>query len=435
MKSSKYNNVIKESGKYIHHNTLYGGVIVACEEDNKRISEILKQPDFFCQDANQNAYFMLLAKNNFIIQDDVDEIAICKNVFNKAQRKSATLSITTILTYECNFSCHYCFQRVSRESNGCNSISNSTFINFTKFIRENIQGFSKLRAVWIGGEPLLHLDKILEYSKILIEICEEFNVELVNLVTTNGYLLNHQIIQLLKGLPNCKLQITIDGPPKIHNFNRPLNDGGETFEIILDNIEKCLEEELEVAIRINVDKDNAEYLEELFEYFDKSNISKYKNIVHLARIDHTTTSTEFTTPREYKEFSKIERDIFNSESYRTYLYSPRIGLVSGCPGVGNNDFIIDSKGNVFKCPRYMESEMHAVASFDDKNLRKMNSKYEVWENWNPFSQEKCLKCSLLPLCMGGCPFNAVNYSQDSFCGETKYLYKSRVAIKYQDYLI
>ena len=60
-------------------------------------------------------------------------------------------------------------------------------------------------------------------------------------------------------------QITIDGPPKIHDARRISIDGSSTFDKLVNRANDLLNANLEVIVRINIDKENLEHVDELLE--------------------------------------------------------------------------------------------------------------------------------------------------------------------------
>jgi uncharacterized protein len=431
MKSSRFNNVIQDGEKYLHHNTLYGGLFAADRDNHSKLHAILNHPDHHSGNKNRrNPLYNLLVRNRFLIDNDIDELQICREIMKLQNTQNRSLSVTIMLGYDCNFSCPYCFQRLTRRTNGSEILDQSNYDRFCSFLDEKLWKYDRLRMVWMGGEPLLHLKRLERYAQKVQEICHSKGVKSTNLVITNGFLLNESAQKSLEKLENLTIQITIDGPPEIHDVRRPLKNGNKTFLKIFENVQSCISRQMPVVIRVNVDDSNFAYLSELFEYFDHSIITDQKNIVHIARVDNTLTAGELTTPREYKAYAKIERKVFLEGPYRQYLSYPKINKVLGCPGLGHREYMLDGQGLFFKCPRYMEDEKFSVGSLCKGNGTILNDNVEIWESWDPLAQNKCQRCSLLPICMGGCPFNSIYSMGDNFCGETRYLYKSRLILQH-----
>lgn len=86
--------------------------------------------------------------------------------------------------------------------------------------------------IWYGGEPLLAWDTICSLSERIIKIADENNCKYAAGIVTNGYLFDEDKILKLKELKIKTVQITLDGPPKVHSRRKGLP--GEP-ELILKN--------------------------------------------------------------------------------------------------------------------------------------------------------------------------------------------------------
>ena len=74
---------------------------------------------------------------------------------------------------------------------------------------------------------------------------------------SNGSLLNDTIINDLIKYHVKGIQITLDGPPEVHDSRRVSKNGVFQFNKIIENINKLLQtKKIDVVIRINVDKNN-----------------------------------------------------------------------------------------------------------------------------------------------------------------------------------
>ena len=102
---------------------------------------------------------------------------------------------------------------------------------------------------WFGGEPLLEPNTITYIADIL----HANNIHFDSKIITNGYLLNNEIIELALNKWNVKIiQITIDDLEDEYNRIKDyVYKDVNPFEIVMDNIERCLSVGLSMRIRIN----------------------------------------------------------------------------------------------------------------------------------------------------------------------------------------
>ena len=103
------------------------------------------------------------------------------------------------------------------------------------------------------------------------------NIEYNAFIITNASLLTDDDIIAFKNYHIKGAQVTIDGPQKIHDKRRISCNGKSTFNLLINNIDKLLNNDLDVILRINVDKENVNSLDELLNII-KKRILKYQKL-------------------------------------------------------------------------------------------------------------------------------------------------------------
>ena len=95
---------------------------------------------------------------------------------------------------------------------------------------------------------------------------------------------------------------------------------------------------------------------------------------------------------------------------------PRI-LSTSCRAVREPNYIIDSNLNVYSCAFSINNKNGYLGNLKDNKFIEND-----FSKWNPFKHKKCLDCSILPYCMGGCILdNLINKSPK--CMPIKYNYR------------
>ncbi len=91
---------------------------------------------------------------------------------------------------------------------------------------------------------------------------------------------------------NCEfLQITLDGTREIHNQRRVKKDGSGTFDEVITGIKIALSSKTIVPlIRINIDKSNLQYIDELLIYLKNHNINMCPIDFGIIRTENTSIS-------------------------------------------------------------------------------------------------------------------------------------------------
>ena len=142
-------------------------------------------------------------------------------------------SITIAPTMSCNARCYYCFENGSTKGN----MSYEVAKQLVKFIDENCIE-RKLAISWFGGEPLLAVNTIDYITKELTKR----GIEISSTITSNGSLVNNEIIKKFKKWNVRRIQITVDciGEEynKIKNYQGELNK--KAFDLVESNIDLLL---------------------------------------------------------------------------------------------------------------------------------------------------------------------------------------------------
>jgi len=98
---------------------------------------------------------------------------------------------------------------------------------------------------------------------------------------TNGYTLK-SYVDLLKTASIREVQVTLDGTQEVHDGRRFLKGKQPTFDKIVEGIDACLAAEININLRMVIDKENIENLAGLSRFaIDKgwtaSPFSKHKS--------------------------------------------------------------------------------------------------------------------------------------------------------------
>ncbi|KTD85433.1 hypothetical protein [Paenibacillus etheri] len=121
------------------------------------------------------------------------------------------------------------------------------------------------------------------------------------------------MVQRLKACQITFCQITLDGPPDIHDNRRFLIDrsgkkAGPTFHKILENI-KDIHEDIHVNIRVNVDKTNINRVDEILDLLEQHGL-KNKVGFYLAPVDDSASSCVNLDCFSSYEFSGEELQVY-----------------------------------------------------------------------------------------------------------------------------
>jgi uncharacterized protein len=404
MKASKYNLFIREEGGYILFNTLSKGLFYVDEEMASAIRDghFHLIPFSFLND---------LIDRGIVLEEKYDELQIVKAVYWREKFQRDRLGVTILPTYKCNLECTYCSQGKRKAAYDMSEeIAEKTYEWTVSQIEA--ANFRHLDIVFYGGEPFLNKEVLLYISRKFKEYCEKASLGFSISIITNGTLLSPLLVKELLNLNLSHLQITLDGPPEIHDKRRVTKRGKGTFSTIFNNVLRLIEisGRLRLTIRINVDQQNYLYVFPFIEFLQRNGIFKFSNVdIDIGMVDITNCN------RAYKKNVLSDREvIYFFKDYVNYLNSCSIkslkssftripGYPTFCGMVTANSFAIDPLGRIYKCLELLNIDLFCLGNVEEGIS---TYKHLWWLSASPFEDPKCLACVLLPLCGGGCTAHA-----------------------------
>lgn len=409
MKKSRYTRILETDGKKIAFNSITCS-LAEVDDDFFRILDNLDNIDFNNLSEKDAELVDQMKDGNFIVEDCLDELKLVKFRNYSGKFSEGTFGFVLAPTLACNFACPYCYE-TARPGMMTKEVQDK-LIEKIKFAAEHGRNIDN---TWYGGEPLLAKDIIKDFSERCKEICEKNNVTYKAYIVTNGYLIDEDIIKLMKNANITGAQITIDGPPEIHNQRRKLKNSSEpTFDKIIGNVKKLIANGItNVCLRINVDKTNIDQVEELLDIFDANGLNDViVNLGHVTAYNDACSSVanNCLTVKEYAESDLKYQKILNDRGYTiagNYPFYPGVKANYCCADHGDS-FVVDPEGYMYKCWNDVGDVNRAVGNVTSENgndkMHAMNLEYMMW---SPFEHQKCIDCDILPICMGGCPYSGV----------------------------
>lgn len=421
MKASKYNFIWDlENGNKLAFNSMSCGLA----EVNDEFLEILENVEKIKYEELKGAKKELVDNmllGNFIVHDYIDELKMLKFKHYQGKFGRNGLGLTIAPTLNCNFKCPYCYETL--DTHIMNQEIRQAIVNF---VRESAKTLKEIHITWYGGEPLLVKDIIYELSEEFIKISKENNCKYDAYIVTNGYLIDDEIIKNFKKYKVKGAQITLDGPPHIHNNRRILRTGKGTFDVILKNIKKLKDADMQVGLRINIDKENSKFIPELLDILKDNNLTNLDvSFGHITPYTEACSSISDSclTTKEYADLNLEYQKLLHEKGFKAERYPYYPGIKANyCCADQINSFVIDPKGYMYKCWNNVGNKDMAVGNIKTiKSLtdEKMIMNHVNWLTSVPFEHEECLECKLLPVCMGGCPYNLKRLGKPN-CEKWKY---------------
>jgi uncharacterized protein len=315
--------------------------------------------------------------------------------------RTTSFSAIVVLNLDCNLACTYCFEGKRK---GKFYMSAEMADHFVDFIRSrDLEGKDEINVVFYGGEPLLGMDLILRISKKLKAFAKNKKLKYSFSFITNGTLLTRRVVEKLKPLGLKAAGVTLDGPREMHDFFRPFKTGKGSFDVIIKNIQDicCL---IDVQVGGNYTKDYYWEFPRLLDHFVEKGISPDK----ISSVDFNPVineRNEFAPPDFHdgcmstNEPWLSEATVFLREETLKRGFHTRELMPTVCAIERPNSIIVNYDGTLYKCPGLLGRKDFCVGDLTNGVIDYSAS--HALDNWK---NEKCLSCSYLPLCFGGCRY-------------------------------
>lgn len=420
MKFSKYNifSKIRNSENHFIVNLLSGSADLLDSSDAAKINAIRKGEG--CADI---AFFDELTEKGYITDESYEAKAYRRKYLNFIDsREKDEIQIFFVPNYSCNFACSYCYQ--DQYQNSGSDLKKDVIDAFFNYVNKEFTSRRKYITIF-GGEPLLNSPRQKEIIIYIIRKAVEADLSLC--FVTNGYYLEEYVPALKKG--NIReIQVTLDGTASVHDKRRYLNGGGPTFGKIVSGIDACLNADIDVNLRVVIDRENIDNLPDLARFaidkgWTKSNFFKTQ-IGRNYELHHCQSSPDklFDRISLYEKLSEL----INSYPHIKEFYKPAYSiskflsengelpdpLFDSCPAC-KTEWAFDYTGNIYSCTATVGKTDESLGTFYPEVTRK-ETIIEQWESRDVTSIPECKECSLQLACGGGCGSLAKNRTGSIF---------------------
>ncbi len=365
-----------------------------------------------------------LQSSGFLVESD--EVTALAERYSGTRLLNRSLNVTIAPTLRCNFSCDYCFQEPYRSSDSMTQeVADAVVAYLDRRMKDG--GIESLRLTWYGGEPLLELDRILELTPRLRSIASTNKVQFRGAsIVTNGELLTEYAAEALAGVGIKSAQVSLDALLYVPTFKRgAISGSGKLLSPILLNVKNALKY-VDVQIRINVSRQNQLDVEPILTTLKAHGLS---DKAYLARVEDADGEAGFRTmsdgsrariksqfkgiavvaenfvPLTRKRFAEFEMaDGYADEKRKIeHLLQKLHPKNHYCSATAGALVAFSPQGGISRCWHSVGSEGEELGSvLDDWRDVENSSNAVKWRDYSFIRYDACIRCNVLPLCMGGC---------------------------------
>jgi uncharacterized protein len=364
-------------------------------------------------------------------------------------------------TYDCNLRCPYCFQDHMRTDDRYRHLLRQMspvmvdriFAAMPKI--EALHGIdpaaeADLEIGFFGGEPLLAANRPI-VEQILDRGLQRGPARFWAI--SNGTELE-AYADLLGPGKLASVQITLDGPPHQHDRRRVDAAGRGSWDKIARNVTLALDRGALVAIRTNVDRNNAGDLPDLAAEMIRHGWDLYPNFgSQIAPIRAENDKTERRTTLNTWELDRILTGLRESHPQTRVLgrvddsirsQALRVLTERGLPSFKSSFcsahtgmYIFDPFGDIYACWEKTGDDKVRIGHVDESSDVQFNFDVNaMWRGRTVASNPVCLHCRYNLFCGGGCAVLALGQQGEfyrNYCDGFAQRFRAAVAEAYVDH--
>lgn len=333
------------------------------------------------------------------------------------EREPVVKALCLHVAHDCNLSCKYCFAGEGEYHGVRGLMSEEVGKAAIDFLIKNSRNRKNVEVDFFGGEPLMNFEvikKVVDYARSKEKECDKnFRFTL----TTNGVLLNDEIIDYInENMYNVVL--SIDGRPKVNDYMRPTINGKGSYDIIMPKFKKLVEKRKgkQYYIRGTFTHHNLDFTEDVRHIVEQGfNEVSVEPVVAPNNMPYAIKEEDVSTiVKEYEKLACYFLDQVKKEAPFNFFHfmidlegGPCVHKrLAGC-GSGTEYLAVTPEGDLYPCHQFVglpEFKMGDVKEgIDRADIRSQ------FEKCNVYSKKECSDCFAKLFCSGGCAANSYHF--------------------------
>ncbi len=314
----------------------------------------------------------------------------------------------------CNIDCKYCFYKELNDGTcGEKCMSDEVMKQLIEKAAES--GAKEILFAFQGGEPFLAGEAF--YERFITYAREKIvHAKVSYSIQTNGTLLSERYIQILRD-NHFLVGISLDGPKYIQDKYRQTCQGEGTFESVIGNAKRMMQEGIPVNILTVITKYSALRAKKMYQFYKKAGFEYLQFIPCMdSRLEVQGSGEESLDSESYYKFLKElfscwYEDFMQGEYISIRHFDNWVRLLMGQPvdtcsmnGRCGSYFVVERDGTVYPCDFYADSE-HYLGTIVQDDFGELLKRLEQGKFLTESVEKRSKKCEVCPnedLCHGGC---------------------------------
>lgn len=314
----------------------------------------------------------------------------------------------------CNLDCKYCFYHSL--ANERSEFSKGMMSAQTAYrVVDSALDFADGTDVYFtfqGGEPLL---QPLEFYTGFVDYVKKHNKKNSKInycLQTNGTLITDELARFLAD-NGFLVGVSLDGDRELNRY-RVYYDGRESFDDVLNGIEKLKKYNVKFNVLSVLTKNTALNFRQAYRFFKSNNLRYLQFIIGLRPMKSEYDENMFMSCEDYEYFLTKGFNIYFNDYMRGDYVSVRsfdnyISLVNGgnaeqcgMNGFCSNQFVVEGDGSVYPCDFYCTDEWY-LGNINKSSFKELYNLPKTAEFLKTSFKldDRCKDCEYFYVCRGG----------------------------------
>ncbi len=322
-------------------------------------------------------------------------------------------AINLLIAQRCNLRCTYCYG-AGGEYGDAGMMSEETALRTVDWLIGQSGDSEKVAISFFGGEPLLALPLLKKVTAHARESAAAAGKRVEFAVCTNSVLLDDDAIAWFDE-NGFRLLVGFDGPPAVHDRNRPQRDGGPSSPAVLENMRR-LTEAVPGRVNYRATVVRSEDLPDVVRYMGEVCPGAYQTAFASGVVGDGEYGADAGLPSPADSIPFAEESVAaflaalrrgDDEEVRRWTRWMDFGRVMECLrpqrparshcGVGRVMAAVAADGGIYACHRFVGSPEHKIGDvWNGLGDRR------VFVDKPTFKREPCRSCWAANWCIGGC---------------------------------
>ena len=338
-------------------------------------------------------------------------------VLDFKKRKTVVKALCLHIAHDCNLACRYCFAEEGEYHGRRALMSFEVGKKALDFLIANSGNRRNLEVDFFGGEPLMNWDVVKQLVEYGRSKEEEYNKKFRFTLTTNGVLLNDEVMEFCnREMGNVVL--SLDGRPEVNDKMRPFRNGKGSYELIVPKFQKFADSRNQnnYYVRGTFTRENLDFSQDVIHFADLG--FKQMSIEPVvASPEEPYAIREEDLPKIMEEYDKLAVEYIKRQkegrgfNFFHFMLDLNQGpcvakRLSGC-GSGTEYLAVTPWGDLYPCHRFVGEEKFLLGNVDDGITN--TEVRDEFKLCNVYAKDKCRDCFARFYCSGGCAANSYNF--------------------------